>query len=1453
MIKLTAMVARHKSAKVAKTWCSLRLLSALCGYKNGIVIIFYVITALPLAGQPNITNAEYFFDNDPGVGSATPLSFTQGTSFDISPSLTQGLASGMHTLSVRAKDATGVWGFAERRQFYIPAGAASDPPPADITQAEYFFDNDPGVGSATPLSFTPGTSFDISPSLTQGLASGMHTLSVRAKDATGVWGLAERRQFYIPAGTASDPPPADITTMEYYIDNDPGHGMATTIIITTGGLVDLPNEIIAASALPQGFHTLGIRCMNTDGVWGIAEKRTFYVAPSSTIPQPPGDIVELEYFFDNDPGFGNATSLTISAGQVIDINPLIPESLSAGRHTISVRAKNTDGVWGIAEKRTIYINPTVAGSPIPDITKIEYYFDGADPGIGNGIDLPITPGQVIDLNTIDVPTSPSLVDGEHYITFRAQNGDGVWGVAETSTFDVLDDCNQPVVDFSYQLACAGEPVQFIDNSTTIQPDAQYRWYFNGDNVADDFTSGNTSFTFNLPGTYDIGLAVSQGTICYDSIGYQITIKPKPVVLFSVSGLLTDFPTNFEAAFSNVDPAATWEWDFDNDANIDDNTVGSTSYTYTTAATYTAVVRVTDGLGCETSYSQIFVVGDGSGGGGGTPVADFLANAVCESETTQFLDISSNISPTALYSWDFEDDGIVDDNTFGTTSYTYPSPGDYTVKLSIDVGGGIIKEKTKQVTIKPIPVTSFTVADICDGETANFIDATLGLYTGGVYNWDFDGDGVIDSNDTGDVNFTFSQPGTYSALLLVDNGSGCFASFTKQVKVIPVPVPDFDISGGCTGASVVFSDISAGIAVGANYSWDFDGDGVEDSNLITGITFVFDTAGIFLSRLTIDNGTGCLTLIEKNVEITETSVALFDVSDGCSAQAIRFTDLSSGNLSNAIYSWDFDNDGITDSTTVGDVTFIYTNPGTYTILLKVETGNQCVSTYIKTVNIQPVPIPQFLIAGGCSGTEFIFFDESTGIGDAAVYSWDFNGDGVEDSNQQGDAFYTFDVPGTYNVSLTIDNGVECITVVTQSIDVSEIPIPDFEIISECFGLPSVFIDYSANVSVNALYSWDFDGDGMVDDNTAGNTTYTYTELKPMVAKLIIDNGLGCVNSVDVIVDFKNAAAPDFKVGNACLNVETVFTNLSSELATGAIYSWDFNGDGLEDSATPGSTSFVYEAPGTYAASLTIFNADLCSATKTIQVEVSEIPGIDLGEDVQLCTEGTVTLDAGAGYASYFWIGGSTNQTLTVDIFGEYWVSITDVKGCSNIDTIQVRLKDLPGAVFEYQISYSPLDGIIVQFENLSTSTDTWAWDFGDGGVSNEAFPSHIYADFSFYEETPYQICLTASDVCGKSDVFCTDILLSPLALINDREQSGITIYPNPGSGVFMLTNMENPENIEEIIILNTSGKMIRQIKPANPQTGIFEIDISDQVSGMYFILIKNGENQIIKRVILNKDQ
>ncbi len=55
-----------------------------------------------------------------------------------------------------------------------------------------------------------------------------------------------------------------------------------------------------------------------------------------------------------------------------------------------------------------------------------------------------------------------------------------------------------------------------------------------------------------------------------------------------------------------------------------------------------------------------------------------------------------------------------------------------------------------------------------------------------------------------------------------------------------------------------------------------------------------------------------------------------------------------------------------------------------------------------------------------GTEISFMDESTDEdGDVSAWSWDFDGDEVEDSTEQN-PMYTFDEVGTYTVTLTVED-------------------------------------------------------------------------------------------------------------------------------------------------------------------------------------------------------------------------------------------------------------------------------------------------------------------------------------------------------------------------------------------------------------------------------------------------
>ena len=70
--------------------------------------------------------------------------------------------------------------------------------PLTITAAEYFFDTDPGIGLATPLSVTPRTVVTIfgNPSAAL-LQTRVHTLYVRYRDSQGKWSVVKGKPFRV--------------------------------------------------------------------------------------------------------------------------------------------------------------------------------------------------------------------------------------------------------------------------------------------------------------------------------------------------------------------------------------------------------------------------------------------------------------------------------------------------------------------------------------------------------------------------------------------------------------------------------------------------------------------------------------------------------------------------------------------------------------------------------------------------------------------------------------------------------------------------------------------------------------------------------------------------------------------------------------------------------------------------------------------------------------------------------------------------------------------------------------------------------------------------------------------------------------------------------------------------------------------------------------------------------
>ena len=162
----------------------------------------------------------------------------------------------------------------------------------------------------------------------------------------------------------------------------------------------------------------------------------------------------------------------------------------------------------------------------------------------------------------------------------------------------------------------------------------------------------------------------------------------------------------------------------------------------------------------------------------------------------------------------------------------------------------------------------------------------------------------------------------------------------------------------------------------------------------------------------------------------------DIVTGLLPLAVQFTDLSVGAVS---WSWDFDSDGVIDSTEQNPI-FIYEEPGTYTVTLTINDGEDSITKEDYIVVVQPA-IADFTaeITQGNAPLEVQFMDMSVG---AVSWEWDFGvaNDGNRSSLHKLEANVTFqygysteqnpifiyEEPGTYTVTLTINDGESIIT-------------------------------------------------------------------------------------------------------------------------------------------------------------------------------------------------------------------------------------------------------------------------------------------------------------------------------------------------------------------------------------------------------------------------------------------
>lgn len=228
---------------------------------------------------------------------------------------------------------------------------------------------------------------------------------------------------------------AQINQIEYFFDIDPGFGNGlnpgTPEIIESnqGKTYELLNFTAPVSGLLDGCHTLYLRAKNAAG-WSQTQSRPFIKVSL------PGDknlqIKSVEYFFDSDPGFGNGIIISSPPnGDTYNLNADI-RSLSPGLHTFFVRAINNENRWSHIMSRP-FVKTILPTDMASEFTVLEYFID-TDPGIDNGIAIPVP----VNNNTIDFTVDLANIPfGSHSLFIRGKNRNGVWKEIGIHTFSII--------------------------------------------------------------------------------------------------------------------------------------------------------------------------------------------------------------------------------------------------------------------------------------------------------------------------------------------------------------------------------------------------------------------------------------------------------------------------------------------------------------------------------------------------------------------------------------------------------------------------------------------------------------------------------------------------------------------------------------------------------------------------------------------------------------------------------------------------------------------------------------------------------------------------------------------------------------------------------------------------------------------------------------------------------
>ncbi len=912
--------------------------------------------------------------------------------------------------------------------------------------------------------------------------------------------------------------------------------------------------------------------------------------------------------------------------------------------------------------------------------------------------------------------------------------------------------------------CPGQAVNIGGAPTASGGSPGYTYLWNPAAGLSSATASNPAATPAANTSYTVTVTDLYG--CTDSDRTTVSLYPAPVAAFSFNPNNQCSGTPVLFTNSSTGTGLTYSWDFGDPASGGSNTstLQNPSHTYTAVGcgtqNYTVTLVVTNSNGCTSTVQQTVSVLQRPDPAL-TDVDLISPFSNCDNNPSPsspnfsitLNNTTANSACITSYSIDWGDGNVSN----GLTNASFPITHNYTtlgafnlIFTALGSNGcqGVVTYTVANQSNPAVGITSLGGTSGCAPQTFSFIvSGYLNNSPGTYYVIDFgDGTGPVTLshaslllNDTIAHTFNISSCGAglpgnqFTVVATAYNACANTPASVSAIKVYSNPIASFTHTPtiGCTNTNFCFTNTTIpgygfNCSTTTTYLWNF-GNGMTSTLANPCITYALPgTYGVTLSTT---NYCGTTTYTDS-VCINAPPVSAFTLTPntGCAPLAVSATNQAStlNTCGTSVYTWSvvyvssvclptpgsWSFTGGTNANSINP-SFIFNNPGTYTIRLSVQ--NAC-STVLSSQNVIVKTVPTITlnpVSNICgSGTINPSASFNQCYGTISAYNWGFVGGLPASSTLQSPGGISYSLPGAYTVTLSATN--ECGTT-NASTNFSVYPVPVANAGNPqtiCAGT-SVSLGGSPTASGGTgpyTYSW-----------TSVPAGFTSTQANPTVSPAVsttynvtISDSRGCTASNSVLITVN--PRPVVSVNSMAVCNGTT-ANLNATVSGGTApytYLWNTTANTPGISVTPGATT-------TYTVTVTDSSPTACSASASGTVTVNNIPTITANNPT-ICFGTAVNLTATGGGTTapytYVWSTGGLTQTINVSpgVTTVYTVTVTDNSSthCTNNITATVTVNPRP--VVTVNSDTICVGDIAVLTANASGATAPYTWLWSNAAIT-----------------------------------------------------------------------------------------------------------------------------------------